>query len=69
MNSDQNNWIDVAKRVVDNHQFEEIDNIILDAQTAGMLVAVHDTLSPETRNKFVSLSLPEAVEIGWKLVT
>lgn len=42
--------------------------VVLDLVTAGMLVQIHDALSPTNREKFASMPLTKAVDVGWKLV-
>lgn len=78
------NWLDAAKWVVKNHQYVYIHPktndfyeghdkksgyIILDAVTAGMLTQIADALKDvKNREKFTSMPLLQAVDIGWKLV-
>jgi len=60
--------IEVARRIVQNHQAEEVEGTLLDATTANMLVQVHDALSPNNQQKFTAMSLGEMVGIGWELL-
>ena len=75
-------WLDVAKQVVKKKQFVYINPktgktsddkkkgfIILDMTTANMLVQIADALKKETSEKFTSMPLIQAVDIGWKLVS
>lgn len=41
---------------------------LLDATTAGMLVAVYDGLNEVNRPKFHALTFAKALAVGWKLV-
>lgn len=58
--------IDVLRQIVQGHQAQEIDGQLVDAQTANLLVQVHDALSPENQAKFDSVPLQKLVELGWK---
>lgn len=75
-------WLETARRIKERHQYESVDAItgapapedangavLLDATTASMLCAVADALTPANREKFDSMALVRAVDIGWKLVT
>jgi len=60
--------IETCRRIVQNHQHEEVDGVVLDAQTANMLVQVFDALSPKNQAKFEAMDLAEMVDVGWKVV-
>jgi hypothetical protein len=75
-------WLDVAKQVVKKKQFVYVNPktlkttddkkkgfIILDMTTANMLVQIADALGDVNREKFTSMPLIQAVDIGWKLVS
>lgn len=74
-------WLAVAREVVKNHQMIYINlktnatsdekkagYTVLDATTANMLITIADALSKETNQKFTSMPLANAINIGWKLV-
>lgn len=61
-------WIDVAARVVEHHQAEEVDGMLLDATTARAMCAVDQALSPENRARFRAMPLERAVTVTWRLV-
>jgi hypothetical protein len=74
-------WIDAAKKVAKDHQMIYINPktsktsdekkkgfVILDATTANMLVNIANALSKETNQKFTSMPLAQAIDIGWKLI-
>lgn len=76
-----NGWIEAARKVVKEHQYVHINPktndisdekkkgyVILDATTANMLVQIADALSKTANEKFTSMSLAQAIDIGWKLV-
>lgn len=50
------------------HQAVVIDGHLVDAQTANLLVQVHDALSPENQAKFEKPSMPKLVAFAWKQV-
>jgi hypothetical protein len=42
--------------------------LLLDLQTANVLVTVHDAIKPEAQRKFRNLPLMKAVPLAWKCV-
>lgn len=42
--------------------------LIVDVQTANLLVKVADALNPTNRAKFLAMDLGEMVDVAWKLV-
>ena len=60
--------IEVARRIVANHSAEEIDGLLLDAQTANAIVQVHDALNPTNQAKFAAMPLALMVDTAWKLI-
>lgn len=62
-------WIDVCKRIVKNHQYEEVDGVLVDATTASVIVKVFEALKEEKNIlKFKSLSIQLAAKISWDMV-
>ena len=59
---------DVCSRIVENHQYEEVEGYLMDVQTAGALLAIYAALSPKAREKFDSVPLPKLVDFAWKQV-
>jgi len=63
------------RRQVEDHSFATYayDNkdgcLVLDVQTANLLVQVAQALSPERRAKFLTMDLGRMVEIAWKAVS
>jgi hypothetical protein len=61
--------IDTGKVVKTKWEGDEVTNgVVLDLITAGMLVGVYDALGEANRAKFGSMSLLQAVNVGWRLV-
>lgn len=60
--------ITALRRIVDQHQYEEIDGYVVDATTAAMLVAVHDALAPDNQARFDDAPFDKLVELGWSVV-
>lgn len=56
------------REIVREHSAKRIEGYLVDAFTAGMLVAVYDALSPSSREKFGIPSMPRLVDFGWKVV-
>ena len=47
----------------------EPEGVLVDIQTANVLVTVHDALNERSREKFTALPIDRAVTIAWQLVT
>lgn len=61
--------IDVAFRVYEQHQAEEHDGYLVDAMTAGAIVAVYRALRPDLREKMRTLPVMTVVNFCWKHVS
>lgn len=62
------NNIDKCREIIKSHQFQEINGVVVDAQTARAIITVYDALSPENQEKFASMSIGKMSSIAWKLV-
>ena len=60
--------IDVAKRVVKNHQYEKYKGVMLDGFTASAIVQVYDKVNDATKKKLEKLPLPKLVNVVWKVM-
>jgi hypothetical protein len=63
------NVVEVARRVVARHQHEEVDGVLLDAFSAGAIVAVADALSAENLARLEAMSVTKAASVCMQLVT
>ena len=60
--------INVAKRIVKNKQAEKIDGVLVDMQTANLILKVWDAINTSNRKKFEKLPIKKMVDVAWKLV-
>lgn len=60
--------IDTINRIVENHQFEKVDGLELDVQTASLLKQVHAGLGEENRGSFETMPLTKLVSFAWSVV-
>lgn len=63
--------IETARRIVRDHQAEEVQGVLLDAFTASMLVQVHDALNETNQRKLekrLEADVVKGVDLCWKLV-
>ena len=60
--------INVAKRIVKNRQAEKIDGVLVDMQTANLIVQVHGALNPKTKKRMEKLPIKKMANVVWKLV-
>ena len=56
------------KRIVENRQYEKINDVAVDMQTANMIMTIYNNLSEKNKEKFSKLSLSQMVSIGWKII-
>lgn len=61
--------IAALREIVRLHSAKRIDGYLVDAFTAGALVAIYDALSPAARERFGEPSLPRLVDFTWKNVS
>lgn len=60
--------IGICRRIVRDHRAEEVDEMLLDVQTAHVLTLIWDGLSPESRGQFESLPLERLAAWAWRQV-
>ena len=60
--------IDVARRVVKNHQYEKYKGVMLDGFTASAIVQVYDKVNDATKKKLEKLSLIKLVSVVHKVM-
>ena len=60
--------IDVARRIVQNGQYEKYKGMMLDTFTASAIIKVYDAVNDSNKKKLDSLKLPKLVNIVWKLL-
>lgn len=73
-------WIETARRIVANHQYETVHTetgepvpekdphaVLLDATSAHLMVQMYDALNETNRERFAAMPLVKAVDFAWKL--
>ncbi len=55
-------------RIKENHQYEKIDGVMIDATTANVIVTVYNALSLENRIKFASMPASKMASLAYKLI-
>lgn len=63
------NNIEICKLVVNNLQCEEVDDIILDVQTANAILKVYEALSEKNKERFVNMSIEKMSSIAWNILS
>jgi hypothetical protein len=58
---------EAIKKIVDERQYAKVDGVTVDGFTASMLLQICDNLSPQNRDKFLSMPIRKMVDVGWKL--
>lgn len=56
------------KRIIENRQYEEINGIAVDMQTANMIMTIYNKLNKKNKKKYSKLNLNQMVNIGWKII-
>ena len=62
------NVIEQMKKIINEFQMAEVNGVMVDVQTANLIVSVYNALSEETREKFASEPIERIITIAWKLV-
>ena len=60
--------VEVARRIVQNGQYEKYKGMMLDTFTASAIVKVYDSVNDSNKKKLDSLKLPKLVNVVWKLL-
>lgn len=60
--------LQIFKNIVKTHQNQEIDGIIVDVQSANLVLQIYDKLKPETQTKFFDRPIPAICVTAWKLL-
>ena len=60
--------VEVARRIVQNGQYEKYKGMMLDTFTASAIVKVYDAVNDSNKKKLDSLKLPKLVNLVWKLL-
>jgi hypothetical protein len=61
--------LDTTARITERGQYERVDGVLLDLQTAHAINTVARELSPEARAKLDRLEPSQAAAICWRLVS
>lgn len=56
------------KRIVENRQYEEINGIAVDMQTANAVITVYNAINKKNKKKFSKLPLTVMVDLTWKMI-
>lgn len=60
--------ITTCERIVQNHQCEKHDGVLIDAQTANVIATVGAALNPTNRARLDAMPVDKAARVCWKLV-
>lgn len=58
----------IAERIAERHQYEEIDGVLIDATTAQAIVATYKACNEEQAAKLDSLPIARVAAFAWKVV-
>ena len=62
------NKISVISEIVNQKQYQEIDGIIVDLQTATAIMAVYNGLNDINKKKYAKMAVDKMARIAWKLI-
>ena len=60
--------MDIVRRIVNNHQYEKIQGVRVDATTANAILKVYNALSPKHQKTMEKLPIKKMVNIVWRLI-
>lgn len=61
--------IDAIRDIVTSHSSKMIDGVLVDAQTANVIVQVYDALNDENKVKFAAMPIERMGDAAWRLVS
>lgn len=61
--------IEVCREIVSSHQYKKYHGRVIDATSAGCILAVYDKLGAEQKEQLLQLPLHRVVSICWKMVS
>jgi hypothetical protein len=64
----EGNNIDKIKDIVKRKQYKKIDGVMVDMQTANVIMKVWDALGQANRKKFEKLPIKQMANVAWKLM-
>ena len=59
--------LDTLQGILDNHQAQKIDGMLVDAQTANLLLQLHSKGNDKTKNTIETAPLDKVVNVAWGL--
>lgn len=62
------NKIDQLKEIVNDFSNKEINGVIVDAQTANVILTVYDALGDRNKEKFINHDIVRMSDIAWNLI-
>ena len=68
VNEARNKTITAIGSIIGKKQAKKIDGVLVDMQTANVIMKVWNALNPSNRKKFEKLSVQKMANVAWKLV-
>ena len=65
---DFKNYIDVCRWIVNEHQYLTINDIIVDPQSAHVMVIVFDSMNKKNQNKVLRMPIEKFNKFAWGMV-
>ena len=62
------NPIDVARRIVKNSQAEKVSGVLVDMQTANLIVQIYKAVKPVNKKRMEKMPMVKLANSAWKLV-
>ena len=62
------NPITVAKRIIKNKQHEKVDGVLIDTQTANLIVQIYKAVKPVNKKKMEKMPMKTLGHLAWKAV-
>jgi len=62
------NTIDILRKIVAERQHQEIDGVIVDMQSANVIVTVYDALNDTNKAKLIAMPIEKMASVAWKMV-
>ncbi len=61
--------LEICRAIVKRHAAQMVDGVVVDAQTANVIVSVHDNLNPANRAKYAEMkNIVRMGELAWAVL-
>ena len=61
--------LDKLRQIVNEHQYQKIDGVIVDIVTANAIITVYDAMKKEgNKEKYLSMDISKMASVAWSIL-